>query len=76
MLATETAHSIVHQCVRCGVVVTVAKPAKNVDRYAFRRNGAWTGLFPWCALTRSFRRLKKFVADMATESARCPLYPQ
>jgi hypothetical protein len=30
MQTTETAHIIVHQCVRCGAVITVAKLAKNV----------------------------------------------
>jgi hypothetical protein len=30
MQTTETAHIIVHQCARCGVVITAAKLAKNV----------------------------------------------
>jgi Zn-finger nucleic acid-binding protein len=29
MQTSETAHSIVHQCARCGVVITVGKPEKG-----------------------------------------------
>ena len=32
MLTSETAHQVVHQCARCGVVITVTKPAtKRAD---------------------------------------------